>query len=81
MSATRPLSFRNSPSKQTRHTTDRTDVTYGKQKFLITRPPPLRLTSLTAIAQNRDRGIRKIAAELDVGVGTVQRVAAELKAA
>jgi hypothetical protein len=27
MSAARPLSFRNSTSKQTRHTTDRTDVT------------------------------------------------------
>ena len=42
---------------------------------------------LAAIAHVRaalskgDRGMRKIAADLGVGVGTVQRVAAELKAA
>lgn len=34
----------------------------------------------TALAK-RDRGMRKIAADIGVGVGTVQRIAAELKAA
>ena len=37
--------------------------------------------AIRAALAKGDRGMRKIAADLGVGVGTVQRVAAELKAA
>ena len=48
------------------------------------KPAPVEAVTETTIRMalaKRDRGMRKIAAELGVGVGTVQRVAAELKAA
>jgi Trp operon repressor len=38
-------------------------------------------TAISAALSKGHRGMRKIAADLSVGVGTVQRVAAELKAA